>query len=152
MLCWLYAGESLSLWCFAGFSGHMFALVLCWLHSGKTCSHYNSIAVWLHTGYHWVSLVAPGVPRCLAPWALGPWTLGPLGSPWAPQSCADGHYIYTTSGLHHHQSETYETLLDVLISGACVPRGLSERVVCDAMYVGSRFFASWVPCSLFPGP
>jgi hypothetical protein len=150
VLCWLYAGKSLSLWCFAGFCGRMFALLLCWLHSGNTCSLYHSIALWLHTGYHWISLVAPGVPRCLAPWALGPWEIRALGMPWAPHSCADGQHIYTTSGLHH-QSEKSETLLDVLISGACVPRGLSERLVCDTMCLGSRFFASWVPCSLFSG-
>ncbi len=83
VLCWLYAGKSLSLWCFAGFCGRMFALLLCWLHSGNTCSLYHSIALWLRTGYHWISLVAPGVPRffgSLGPRALGTRVLGrPLG-------------------------------------------------------------------------
>ena len=139
VLCWLYAGESMSLWCFAGFCGHMFALVLCWLHPGKilfALSFYSFVAT------HWVSLDILG-PRDLRPRALG--------MPWAPHSCADGQHIYTTSGLHH-QSEKSETLWDVLISRACVPRGLSERLVCNTMCLGSGFFASWVPCSLFSEP
>ena len=83
VLCWLYAGESLSLWCFAGFCGHMFALVLCWLHSGKllfALSFYSFVAT------HWVSLIIIGCSRgpsifgSLGPRALGTRALGkPLG-------------------------------------------------------------------------